>query len=618
MTIEIFWSYLSTLCLSAILVPFVNKAASALDIVAKENKRTIHHGRIARIGGMAVYLAFIIGAAIFLKADRQINAILVGGFIVFSIGFLDDIYDLPPKVKLLAEFVATTILVFYGDVSLKRFSIPFLPDMQFDYLATLVTFIWVIGITNAINLIDGLDGLCAGISTIVLVVIAFTSVSFQRQDIASISILLAGAICGFLCYNFHPASIFMGDCGALFIGFMISAISLLGFGYKSSAFFTLGAPIVMLAIPIMDTMIAILRRKLKKKKFSEADKEHLHHTLMFKLDLGQTRSVIILYMTTILFALSAYLYTYNKHLGLGIFLGLFLMFEIFVEYTEMISIHYKPLLAIVNIVVRSTKLPAFSGQRARMKQRALQEKQAQQQSDDALINIEKERLIMKNKKQKNIMVFITVALAIAVGVISGYFFLKGNEEKPGKVPPVQQKEDVMSYPRSDEETDLMEDIYDNLLLAIEAKDDTKIQEYVAAYFVADFFTWTNKSGREDVGGLTYVLPDARIDFGKYATNYYYVNFDEHLETYGQKGLPEVESYTVESVGASDFVYEKTGSSDSYDVSLKLQYVSNTNGMPTDELMSKCTVTLLKEDDVYYVVGVDYTDIDSQVSDDYTY
>lgn len=618
MTIEIFWSYLSTLCLSAILVPFVNKAASALDIVAKENQRTIHHGRIARIGGMAVYLAFIIGSAIFLKADRQINAILVGGFIVFSIGFLDDIYDLPPKVKLLAEFVATTILVFYGDVSLKRFSIPFLPDMQFDYLATLVTFIWVIGITNAINLIDGLDGLCAGISTIVLVVIAFTSVSFQRQDIASISILLAGAICGFLCYNFHPASIFMGDCGALFIGFMISAISLLGFGYKSSAFFTLGAPIVMLAIPIMDTMIAILRRKLKKKKFSEADKEHLHHTLMFKLDLGQTRSVIILYMTTILFALSAYLYTYNKHLGLGIFLGLFLMFEIFVEYTEMISIHYKPLLAIVNIVVRSTKLPAFSGQRARMKQRALQEKQAQQKSDDALINIEKERLIMKNKKQKNIMVFITVALAIAVGVISGYFFLKGNEEKPGKVPPVQQKEDVMSYPRSDEETDLMEDIYDNLLLAIEAKDDAKIQEYVAAYFVADFFTWTNKSGREDVGGLTYVLPDARIDFGKYATNYYYVNFDEHLETYGQKGLPEVESYTVESVGASDFVYEKTGSSDSYDVSLKLQYVSNTNGMPTDELMPKCTVTLLKEEDVYYVVGVDYTDIDSQVSDDYTY
>lgn len=618
MTIEIFWSYLSTLCLSAILVPFVNKAASALDIVAKENQRTIHHGRITRIGGMAVYLAFIIGSAIFLKADRQINAILVGGFIVFSIGFLDDIYDLPPKVKLLAEFVATTILVFYGDVSLKRFSIPFLPDMQFDYLATLVTFIWVIGITNAINLIDGLDGLCAGISTIVLVVIAFTSVSFQRQDIASISILLAGAICGFLCYNFHPASIFMGDCGALFIGFMISAISLLGFGYKSSAFFTLGAPIVMLAIPIMDTMIAILRRKLKKKKFSEADKEHLHHTLMFKLDLGQTRSVIILYMTTILFALSAYLYTYNKHLGLGIFLGLFLMFEIFVEYTEMISIHYKPLLAIVNIVVRSTKLPAFSGQRARMKQRALQKKQAQQKSDDALINIEKERLIMKNKKQKNIMVFITVALAIAVGVISGYFFLKGNEEKPGKVPPVQQKEDVMSYPRSDEETDLMEDIYDNLLLAIEAKDDAKIQEYVAAYFVADFFTWTNKSGREDVGGLTYVLPDARIDFGKYATNYYYVNFDEHLETYGQKGLPEVESYTVESVGASDFVYEKTGSSDSYDVSLKLQYVSNTNGMPTDELMSKCTVTLLKEEDVYYVVGVDYTDIDSQVSDDYTY
>lgn len=614
MTMEIFWSYITTLIFSAILVPFVNRAASALDIVAKQNNRTIHHGRIARIGGMAIYLSFIIGTAIFLKADRQINAILLAGFIVFSIGFLDDIYDLSPKVKLLAEFVATAIVVFYGGIYLKDINLPFLPYMHFNYLALVVTFAWIIGITNAINLIDGLDGLCAGISTIVLVVIAFTSVTFQRQDIASLSILLAGAICGFLCYNFHPATIFMGDSGSLFIGFMISVISLLGFGYKSSAFFTLGAPIVMLAIPIMDTFIAIVRRKLKKKKFSEADKEHLHHTLMFKLDLGQTRSVIILYMTTILFALSAYLYTYDKWLGLGIFIALVLCFEIFVEFTEMISIHYKPLLSMINLVVVSSKLPAFSSQREKIKRKEMQRKQSRKEMGDRLIEAEKERLRMKNRRQKNIVVGITVALAVVVAVIAGYFFLKGKQEPTAPNTPV---EELHTYAQSEHETAFMKEVYEDLMAAVDSGNEDQIKKDVALYFAADFFTWSNKEDREDVGGLAYVLLDARVDFGKYATNYYYVNFDEHLETYGKDGLPEVENGVVTDVHASEFVYEKTGNSDSYDVTLQLTYVDKPNGMPSDELMTDITVTLLKDEDAYYVVGVDYTEITAEQTEEFT-
>ena len=104
-----------------------------------------------------------------------------------------------------------------------------------------------------------------------------TSLTYGRTDISSLSLLLAGAIAGFLVYNFHPASVFLGDCGALYIGFMISVISLLGFGYKSSTFFTLGAPIVVLMVPIVDTIIAIVRRKVHHKSFSEADRNHLHH-----------------------------------------------------------------------------------------------------------------------------------------------------------------------------------------------------------------------------------------------------------------------------------------------------------------------------------------------------
>ena len=122
----------------------------------------------------------------------------------------------------------------------------------------------------------------------------------------------------------------LGDCGALYIGFMISVISLLGFGYNASAFFTLGAPIIVLMVPIMDTLIAILRRKIHHKKFSEADRGHLHPNLMFKLKLGQRKSVLVLYLVTFLFSLSSYLYYYNPTAGTILFIALMIMFEIFV------------------------------------------------------------------------------------------------------------------------------------------------------------------------------------------------------------------------------------------------------------------------------------------------
>lgn len=606
MTLEIFYSYIFTVIISLIATPLVNWIGQKTDIVAKENNRTIHHGRIVRIGGLGIFLSFMIGTCVFLKADRQINAILIAGFIIFMSGLVDDMVNLKPKMKLLAQFIAASIVIFYGDMYIHDIFVPFLPDNQI--LSTIVTYGWIIGITNAINLIDGLDGLCAGVTSIVLVAIAFTAVTYQRLDIAAISILMAGSICGFLCYNFHPASIFMGDCGALFIGFMISAISILGFGSESSVFFTLGAPIVMLAIPIMDTLIAILRRKLKHKRFDEADKEHLHHTLMFKLDMGQTRSVIIIYMTTVLFALSSFIYIFNKHIGTALFICLLIGFELFVEYTEIISVHYKPFLAILNIFIRSSKLPAFRKQREKMRILEQTKKYNINEIDDADLLLESERLKMKNKKQKNKIVvafLILGAIAIAIG---GFFFFKDDQEDPNTdVPPVV--DEGIDYVESSNGTDYMKTLYASIEEAVENEDTEALKGYVASYFATDFFTWSNKENREDVGGLAYVLPDARIDFAKYATNYYYVNFDEHKQTYGQAGLPEVSECTVNSVKESDFVYALTSNSDSYDVDITLTYAQST-GMPTKDLMKDFTVTLLQEEGVFYVVGIDYKNIAS--------
>ena len=606
MSMQIFWSFLVTLGLSSCFVPLVNKAGRHLGIIAEQNKRTIHKGKIARIGGMAIYLSFLIGAAIFLKADRQINAILIGSFLIFTVGFLDDIFDLSPKKKLLVELVAALVIILCGDIWIKGVSIPFLPSFSFEYISMFVTIAWIIGITNAINLIDGLDGLCAGVSTIVLIAIAMTSLVFSRTDIAAISVLLAGAICGFLCYNFHPASIFMGDCGALFIGFMISVISLLGFGYKSSAFFTLGAPIVMLAVPIMDTFLAIIRRRLRVQKFSEAERGHLHHTLMFKLDLGQTRSVIILYVATTLFALSAYVYVFDKKLGLLIFLGLILIFELFIEYTGMVNTHYKPILATLNLFLKNPNLPSFSAQQRKLEIRAALKKDPES-FKDANLEIEKEKLKMKKRKQKNLIVALALIAVAVIGGIAVFFATQRQSQEA----PIALEEDTVNYVEGNHPTALMDEIYDQLLAANESGDKTQERELVAAYFAADFLTWSNKTDREDIGGLYLVYPDVRTEFASYALNLYYVNMNEHALTYGQEGLPEVESYAIISDETSDFIYEAKNLDSTYDITVQVTYKSKEGGMPTEDLKQEAVITVLEDGEKFYVVGVDYTNINAK-------
>ena len=194
-------SFIVTFILSLILVPIVSKVTKNLGIIAHTNKQTIHKGVIARTGGYAIYVSFLIGAMIFLKTDIKINSILIGGFIIFLTGFYDDIHDISPKLKMLGQIIAALVVIFYGGITL-----PFLPDTVSYIIAIIITIAWIVGITNAVNLIEGLDGLCGGISIIVLVTISLTSLTYGRTDISSLSLLLAGAIGGFLVYNFHPAS----------------------------------------------------------------------------------------------------------------------------------------------------------------------------------------------------------------------------------------------------------------------------------------------------------------------------------------------------------------------------------------------------------------------------
>lgn len=565
MSLEICLSFVITFIISLILVPIVSNVSKKLGIIAHTNKRTIHKGIIARTGGYAIYASFLIGTTLFLKTDTQINSILIGGFIMFITGFYDDIHDLSPKLKMLGQIIAALVVIFYGDIALKGFSIPFLPA-QFSYVfAIVITILWIVGISNAVNLIDGLDGLCGGISIIVLVTVSLTSLTYGRTDISSLSLLLAGAIGGFLVYNFHPASIFLGDCGALFIGFMIAVISLLGFGYKSSSFFTLGAPIVVLMVPIMDTLIAIIRRKVHHKSFSEADKGHLHHKLMFSLELGQTKSVIILYIVTILFSICSYIYLYDKIAATILFLTLMLFFEIFVEATNMIDRKYKPVLTIMNIFIKSEYLPSIK-------------------------DTKPYRKIAEKAKKKYAVIFVIV-LAIVFSLI----FVVNKQEKE-----VPKKDNVtVEYKESIQETTLMSDIYNQLNIAVDRNNKEDMRQLVAAYFLADFYTLSNKKENE-IGGVEYLYADKKDDFIAYAKNSYYKEANDYI----QKNLntQEVIKYEIISnlpshkalAGLEDYSY--------YDVKIMITFKQENEILKTTEYTT--TLTLIEKDQRFSVVAME--------------
>ncbi len=562
MSLEICLSFIVTFIISLICVPFVSKISKKLGIIAHTNNRTIHKGIIARTGGYAIYVSFLIGTMIFLKTDTQINSMLIGGFIIFITGLYDDIHDLSPKYKMLGQVIGALIVIYYGGISLKGFTIPFLPSTISYTLAIIITIGWIVGISNAVNLIDGLDGLCGGISIIVLVTISLTSLTYGRSDISSLSLLLAGAISGFLVYNFHPASVFLGDCGALFIGYMIAVISLLGFGYKSSSFFTLGAPIVVLMVPIMDTLIAIVRRKVHHKSFSEADRNHLHHKLMFSLKLGQTKSVLILYGVTVLFSLCSYIYLYDKIAATILFVTLMILFEIFVEATGMIDRKYRPVLTFMNIFIKSDYLPSIK-------------------------DTKPYRKIIK-KLNKNYV----IASVIIVGIVFSAVFIMNKNNQP-----VQQNSIEVTYQQVDKETKLMSNIYNQLVTAVHREKKEDVRQYVAAYFAADYFTLTNKE-KNEIGGLSYFYKDKKDDFVVYSKNGYYKNLNQLIDQ--KNNHQEVVKYDVISNGKSNKALSGLEDYSYYDVKLKLTFNEENELLHTKEY--KITVTLIQMNNQYYVIG----------------
>ena len=292
--------FLVPFCVSLILTPLVRSFAIKYKLVARPKDNRFHRKVTAILGGVGIFIAALAGIFINVPLTKNILAFLVGGSFVFLWGLSDDFRPMRPQVKLLGQIIASCIIIFF-DIS---FNIA-----NYKLLSYVLTIFWIIGITNAFNLLDNMDGLAAGTVAISSIMIFLSTLMTGDSITGVISLILAAVALGFLPYNFNPAKIYMGDSGSMFLGFSLATISIMGsYRVASNILVTLAIPVLILAVPIFDTLFVLVMRNIGGRSFWVGGKDHTSHRLV-SLGLSERKTVIILYCSSIVFGLIALLYT---------------------------------------------------------------------------------------------------------------------------------------------------------------------------------------------------------------------------------------------------------------------------------------------------------------------
>lgn len=306
------------------LVKILAMKIGAMD-VPKDDRR-MHNVPIARIGGLAIFLGFILSVLIFADVSTEVRGILLGSVLIVALAIVDDIIDLPAVFKFVVQIAAALIAVGHG-VIIEVISNPNIfsdiPYLKLGIFAIPVTVIWVVAITNSVNFIDGLDGLAVGVSSIASLSMLIIAVLVSEPNVAVIMAALAGACLGFMPYNVNPAKIFMGDTGALFIGFILATVSVQGL-FKFYAIMSFAVPFLILALPIFDIVFAVVRRLIAGKSPMSADRGHVHHRL---IDMGfnQKQAVMIMYTFSGVLGLTAVVLTTSGELRALVLIVAFLV-----------------------------------------------------------------------------------------------------------------------------------------------------------------------------------------------------------------------------------------------------------------------------------------------------
>ncbi|HWQ41544.1 MAG TPA: MraY family glycosyltransferase [Desulfosporosinus sp.] len=313
-------TFFMALVIAVITTPVSMKLAAKWGAIAYPGGRHVHTKPIPRLGGLAIYAAFWSAALVIQWWDKsysmdvatimQIWGLFIGSSIIVVVGIWDDIRGMRPLVKLFWQIAAASVLLAFG-FSMNAISLPFInhsvnfKDLGLGAIGFILMLFWVVGLVNTVNVSDGLDGLAGGICFIVAILLFWSANRIGQLPAAHLTLALAGALLGFLCFNFPPARVFMGDSGSMFLGYIIGGISIMGL-LKTATILGLVFPLLVLGMPVTDLTFAIIRRKLRGQSMATADRGHLHHRLL-DAGLSQRSAVLLMYGISACFGVAAVL-----------------------------------------------------------------------------------------------------------------------------------------------------------------------------------------------------------------------------------------------------------------------------------------------------------------------
>jgi UDP-GlcNAc:undecaprenyl-phosphate/decaprenyl-phosphate GlcNAc-1-phosphate transferase len=296
------WGFLSAAGIVLVLTPAVAWLAPRIGGVDdKSDRPRVHGGRpIPRIGGLAIVLGIVVPMATLLKPEGNYLGILLGTAMVAALGLVDDIRGINARIKMLGLVVAALIPVVGFGMTWKNVGLPVIGNFDLGWAAYPLTIFWIVALANLVNLIDGMDALAAGIVAIAAGSFAILAASFHRADAAALAAIVCGATLAFLRHNYHPAKIFMGDTGALALGFVLACVAVQGV-LKTAATIALAGPLLVLAVPILDTSFVVLKRLKYKRSPFAPDQNHFYHRFM-RIGFTQRRTAAYLHLWALLLA----------------------------------------------------------------------------------------------------------------------------------------------------------------------------------------------------------------------------------------------------------------------------------------------------------------------------
>jgi len=301
--IEILFTFSTALFLVVCFTPIAMKLAQHFKIMDKPNPRKTHKIAIPYLGGVAIYFAFLVACTLFIPVSKEMLGILVGGTILMCVGAIDDKMDISAKLRLVIQ-IACAVLAVKSGIVIEGIGIPFSSSyIALGIFSVPLSVLWIVTVTNVVNFIDGLDGLASGTAAIASITLMIVAWRMSYYDVVVMAVALAGACIGFLFYNFHPAKIFMGDAGALFIGFVLACLSIKG-PMKGATFATMFVPLLALGLPLLDTMVVFFNRIKAGKSPMKADRQHIHH-ILYDNGLTQKQTVLWLYAISACLGLAA-------------------------------------------------------------------------------------------------------------------------------------------------------------------------------------------------------------------------------------------------------------------------------------------------------------------------